>query len=48
MAKKAMKAAKKGDLTLCNPANPAADKIKYCNEHFDDDPNLNKDCKDME
>jgi len=43
-----MQAAKMGDLKLCAPSRPAADKTKYCNENFDTDPDLNKDCKDPE
>lgn len=43
-----MAAAKLGDPTLCPPTKSAADKTKYCNENFDTDPDLNKDCKDPE
>lgn len=48
MAKAAMAAAKLGDMDLCKPDRSAADKTKYCNENFDTDPDLNKDCKDPE
>jgi hypothetical protein len=41
MAKEAMAAVKKGDITKCDPANPKAEKTKYCNEEFDSDPDMN-------
>jgi len=48
MAKTAMAAAKLGDITKCDPKNPSEVKNTYCNREFDDDPNLNQDCKDPE
>jgi len=48
MAKEAMAAVKKGDASKCDPALPKADKVKYCNENFDTDPDMNADCKDPE
>jgi len=48
MAKEAMASTKKGDGSLCNPANSKAQKTKYCNDNFDTDPDMNKDCKDPE
>lgn len=48
MAKEAMQAAKNGDASLCAPSRSSQEKTKYCNESFDTDPDLNKDCKDPE
>lgn len=48
MAKEAMSASKLGDPKKCDPAVPKTEKIKYCNENFDDDPDMNSDCKDPE
>jgi hypothetical protein len=48
MAKEAMAAVKLGDPKKCDPANPKAEKTKYCNEEFDTDPDMNADCKDPE
>lgn len=49
MAKKAMAAVKLGDITLCDSATRTkAEMLKYCNENFDTDPDLNSDCKDPE
>lgn len=41
-----MKAAHLGDAALCDPKRSSGDKMKYCNDNFDTDANLNKDCKD--
>jgi hypothetical protein len=48
MAKEAMAAVKLGDIKKCDPANPKAEKTKYCNDNFDTDPDMNADCKDPE
>lgn len=48
MAKEAMAAVKKGDISKCDPKNPKAEKVKYCNTEFDSDPDMNTDCKDPE
>lgn len=48
MAKEASAAAKVGDISLCDPSRPSAEKTNYCNKNFDTDPDLNKDCKDPE
>jgi len=48
MAKTAMAASKLGDISKCDPKNPTELKNTYCNREFDDDPNLNQDCKDPE
>jgi len=48
MAKEAMKAGKLGDPKKCDPATPKPEKVKYCNETFDTDPDMNADCKDPE
>jgi hypothetical protein len=41
MAKKAMAAAKLGDITKCDQKNPLEEKNAYCNKEFDTDPGLN-------
>jgi len=48
MAKDAMAANKLGDITKCDPNQPKANKDRYCNIEFDDDPGMNQDCKDPE
>jgi len=48
MAKEAMAAVKLGNPAVCDPDTPKAEKTKYCNESFDDDADMNADCKDPE
>jgi hypothetical protein len=48
MAKEAMAAVKLGNPAACDPESPKAEKTKYCNEAFDDDADMNQDCKDPE
>jgi len=48
MAKKALQDSKMGDPTKCDPNNKTEEKLKYCNDNFDTDPDLNKDCKDLD
>ena len=47
MAKSMINAEKSGNMSLCDPALQTKESINgYCNANFDDDPSLNKDCKD--